>query len=133
MKMKLLFLSSFAIAASLIASANNGTGKDCTKKSDIMGCVMHSTTKKPLKDVCITAYMASKKEQVILTGENGSYAFENLKPGLYKFIFQKDGFRKVTKDKVYIKADNGFQLNVEMPETEDFNFIPGAFNFPMPQ
>jgi hypothetical protein len=133
MKIKLLFLSSIAIGASLFVNANNGTGKDYTKKSDIMGCVKHSNTKKPLKDVCITAYMSSKKEQVIVTGESGSYSFENLKPGVYKFVFQKDGFRKVTKDKVFIKTDNGFQMNVEMPETEDFNFMSGAFSFPLPQ
>jgi hypothetical protein len=133
MKMKLLFLSSFAIGASLFAHANNGTGEESTRKSDMMGCVFHSETKKPLRDVCITAYMASKKEQVIITNGNGNYSFENLKPGLYKFVFQKDGYKKVTKDKVFIKTDNGFQMDVEMLEYEDFNFMPGAFSFPMPQ
>ena len=133
MKLKLLFVSCLATGASLFAHANNGTGEESTKKSDMMGCVLHSESKKPLKDVCITAYMASKKEQVIVTNEHGTYSFENLKPGVYKFVFQKDGYRKVTKDKVLIKTDNGLQMNIEMPETEDFNFMPGAFSFPMPQ
>jgi carboxypeptidase family protein len=132
MKMKLL-LSGFAISASLFANANNGNGEDNTRKSDMMGCVFHNETKKPLKDVCITAYIASKKEQVITTNENGDYSFEDLKPGVYKFVFQKDGYKKVIKDRVFIKTDDGFQMNIEMFETEDFNFMPGAFSFPMPQ
>lgn len=133
MKLKSTILGSFAIAASLFANANNGIGEENTKKSDMMGCVLHSETRKPLRDVCITAYLASKKEEVITTRSNGTYSFENLKPGVYKFVFQKDGFKKVIKDHVIIKTDNGFQLNVQMFETEDFNFMPGAFTFPMPQ
>jgi Carboxypeptidase regulatory-like domain len=132
MKMKLL-LSSFAIGASLFANANNGTGEESTRKSDMMGCVLHGETKKPMKDVCITAYMAARKEQVITTNESGDYSFENLKPGVYRFVFQKDGYKKITRDKIFIKTDNGFQMNIEMLETEDFNFMPGAFSFPMPQ
>lgn len=133
MKIKLLFLGCMATGASLSAIANNGTGEESTRKSDMMGCVLNSETKKPLKDVCITAYMASKKEQVIVTNEHGNYSFENLRPGVYKFVFQKDGYKRVTKEKVFIKTDNGFQMNIEMPENEDFNFMPGAFSFPMPQ
>ena len=98
-----------------------------------MGCVLHSETRKPLRDVCITAYLASKKEQVIVTNGDGIYSFENLKPGIYKFVFQKDGYKKVVKEHVSIKTDDGFQMNVKLFENEDFNFMPGAFNFPLPQ
>ena len=128
-----MLLSCLTVGASLFAKANNGIGEESTKKSDMMGCVLQKETKKPLRDVCITAYLASKKEKVIATRVNGTYSFENLKPGVYRFVFQKDGYKKVIKDNVSIKTDNGFQMNIEMFETEDFNFMPGAFNFPMPQ
>jgi hypothetical protein len=133
MKMKLTLLSCLTVGASLFANANNGIGEENIKKSDMMGCVMHKETRKPLRDVCITAYLASKKEQVIATKVDGNYSFENLKPGVYKFVFCKEGYKKVIKDNVSIKTDNGFQMNIEMFENEDFNFMPGAFNFPMPQ
>ena len=37
--------------------------------------------------------------------------------------------KKVTKEKIIIKTDDGFQLNIEMAEEKDFDFMPGAFNF----
>lgn len=132
MKMRILLLGSFIIGGSLVADANNGIGAESTKKSDIMGCVLHRETKKPLRNVSITAYNGSGKEQVIHTNGHGNYAFENLRPGVYRFVFQKDGYKKVVKDKVYIKTDNGLHLDVEMLETEDFNFMPGVFSFPKP-
>ena len=90
----------------------------------------HTTTKKPLTNVSVTAYLTSdKKEKVVLSDSNGNYAFDDLKPGVYKFVFEKDGYKKVTKEKVFIKTDEGFQLNIEMAEEKDFDFIPGAFNF----
>ena len=33
------------------------------------------------------------------------HAFDELKPGVYKFVFEKAGFKKVTKDKVVVKTD----------------------------
>jgi hypothetical protein len=35
----------------------------------------------------------------------------------------------VTKEKIIIKTDDGFLLNIEMMEEKDFDFVPGAFNF----
>ena len=132
MKIKLLLLSCTVLFASVIAKANpTPTESDgTTKKNDINGGVYHTTTKKPLTNVSVTAYLTSdKKEKVVLSDSNGNYAFDDLKPGVYKFVFEKDGYKKVTKEKVFIKTDEGFQLNIEMAEEKDFDFIPGAFNF----
>ena len=133
MKIKLLLLSCTVLFASVIAKANPATPTESdgtTKKNDINGGVYHNVTKKPLSNVSITAYLTSdKKEKVIVSDGNGNYAFDDLKSGVYKFVFEKDGYKKVTKEKIFIKTDEGFQLNIEMAEEKDFDFIPGAFNF----
>jgi hypothetical protein len=133
MKIKLLLLSCTVLFASVIAKANPTTPTESdgtTKKNDINGGVYHNVTKKPLGNVSVTAYLTSdKKEKVIVSDGNGNYAFDDLKSGVYKFVFEKDGYKKVTKEKIFIKTDEGFQLNIEMAEEKDFDFIPGAFNF----
>jgi hypothetical protein len=75
--------------------------------------------------VSVAAYSATKKEKVVLTDGNGNYSFNDLKPGIYKLVFEKDGFKKVTKERVAIRPDEGFQLNVEMGEVEGFPILPG--------
>ena len=132
MKIKLLLLSCFAVFASVIAHANATPAESdgTTKKNDINGGVFHNETKKPLSNVSVTAYLtANKKEKIVVSDGNGNYAFDDLKPGIYKLVFEKDGYKKVTKEKINIKTDEGFQLNVEMTEEKDFDFVPGAFNF----
>lgn len=131
MKLKLLLLSAFAAIASLAAKANTNPGEteSDTKKNDISGGVFHSESRKPLNNVSVTAYLVSRKEKIALTDENGSYAFDDLKPGTYKLVFEKQGYKKVTKEKVLIKTDEGFELNIAMVEEKDFDFMPGAFSF----
>ena len=128
--MKLLLLSSFVVFAA-VAKANTGPSEatDITSKNDINGGVFHSETKKMLSNVSVTAYRTSKKEKVVVTDSNGNYAFDDLQPGIYKLVFEKEGYKKVTKDKVMIRTDEGFRLNIEMTEKEDFDFMPGAFTF----
>ena len=132
MKPKLLLFTCLFIFATVIANANASAGEtdEFNKKNDINGWVYHNETKKPLNNVSVTAYFASnKKEKVVVSDGNGNYAFSDLKPGTYKFVFEKDGYKKVTKEKIIIKTDDGFQLNIEMMEEKDFDFVPGAFNF----
>jgi hypothetical protein len=125
MKFKLLFLTTVFSAAFMVrANATPGIG-DENKKVDIAGGVIHAETKKPLSNVSVAAYSATKKEKVVLTDGNGNYSFNDLKPGIYKLVFEKDGFKKVTKERVAIRPDEGFQLNVEMGEVEGFPILPG--------
>jgi hypothetical protein len=126
--MKLKF---FLLTASLIgfgaAKANTG-GPGDGKKDELNGIVIHSENKKPLKDVSVTAILITKKEKVVITDEEGSFSFDELKPGTYKFIFEKAGFKKITKEKVVIKTDEAFQLNIEMIESNDFEIMPSPFS-----
>lgn len=132
MKLKLLLLSSLFVLASCYAKANGnpGDGEPCKnekKKNDLNGGV-YTETKKPLSNVNVTAYYTSKKEKVVITDGNGNYAFDDLRPGAYKFVFEKEGYKKVTREKVIVKVDEGFQMNIEMVEQKDFDFVPSPIN-----
>jgi len=127
MKPKTLLLISAFVLGSFIAKASNDpvTGK----KEDILGSVMNAEGKKPLKDVSITAYLSSKKEKVVITDGTGAYAFDDLKPGIYKFVFEKEGYKKVVKEKVTVKVDEGFQLDIEMLQDNSADVMPSPSHF----
>ena len=133
MKLKLVFLTLILSATACIARANTitdpGEGVE-NKKTDIAGGVFDADTKKPLINVSVTAYSNSKKEKIVVTDATGNYSFCELKPGTYKLVFEKSGFKKVTKEKVTIKSDEGYQLNVEMDDEDDeFRIMPGQIFF----
>jgi hypothetical protein len=134
MKYKLLLLTTVFCAMGFFASAKEcspgdpGTGVE-NKKNDIAGGVLHADSKKPLTNVSVTAYSSSKKEKMVLTDGNGNYYFNELKPGTYRLVFEKSGYRKVTRDKVMIKSDEGCQLNIEMDEEGDFQIMPSQLFF----
>ena len=123
--MKPKFLLLIFVLGSLIAKADTDPGK----KDDIMGSVIGAEGKKPLKDVCITAYLCSKKEKVVITDGTGAYSFDDLKPGVYKFVFEKDGYKKVIKEKVTVKVDEGFQLDIEMLQDNSTDVMPSTSHF----
>lgn len=130
MKQK-MFMLAIGLLGFVVANAGTGDpelGRGNGKKDDLNGIVIHSESKKPLKDVSVTAVLVSKKEKIVVTDEDGSFAFDELKPGTYKFIFEKAGFRKITKEKVIIKTDEAFQLNIEMIENSDYEILPSPFN-----
>ena len=125
-----IFLLAISIFGVVIAKATITDPKDDNgKKDDLNGTVIYVESKKPIKDVSITAYLLSKKEKTVLTNEDGNFAFDELKPGTYKFIFEKAGFKRITKDKVVIKADEAFQLKIEMIENSDFDIMPSPLHF----
>jgi hypothetical protein len=132
MKPKIILLSlgllGFAVAN---ASTEPAPCSGIKKVDEVNGIIVHSENKKPLKDVSITAYLVSKKEKAIVTDEDGGYSFDELKPGIYKFVFEKAGFKRVTKEKVVIKTDETFQLNIEMIESQnsDSDLMPSPFHF----
>jgi len=127
MKPRILLLT-VSLLGFVIAKAKT-TDPALGKKDDMSGTVIHSESKKPLKDVSITAYLVSKKEKVTVTDEDGNFSFDELKPGTYKFIFEKAGFKRITKEKVVIKSDDSFQLNIEMIETNELDIMPSPFHF----
>ena len=126
--MLMLAIGLLGFVAAKADSGDPDPGRGTGKKDDLNGIVVHAESKKPLKDVSVTAVLISKKEKIVLTDEEGSFAFDELKPGTYKFIFEKAGFRKITKEKVVIKTDEAFQLNIEMIENSDYEIMPSPFN-----
>mgnify|MGYP002777953689 CR=1 FL=1 len=94
-------------------------------KTDLGGSVVHAETRKPLKDVTVTAYLSSKKEKTVFTDASGSFSFDNLRPGSYRFVFEKDGYRKVSKEKTITRPDEALGLEVLLDEQEHFEFLPG--------
>jgi hypothetical protein len=122
----LLLIATFILGSLVIKASNNDPGLG--KKEDILGMVMNAEGKKPLKDVSITAYLSSKKEKVVITDITGAYAFDDLKPGIYKFVFEKEGYKKVVKEKIAVKVDEAFQLDIEMLE-DNVDVMPSPSHF----
>ena len=130
MRPKILLSTLIGVLGCLFVNAteidpNEGPGKGVDEMS---GNVVDAETKKPLKDVTITAYVASKKEKYVLTDDQGKYGFEDLKPGVYKIVFEREGYKKVTREKIVIRTDETFQMNIEMIENSDFNLMPSPFH-----
>ncbi len=67
MKYKVLLLSFFTIIISFGAKANITPGDDVEtiRKQDVTGAVYDNTTKKPLSNVSVTAYLVAKKEKTV--------------------------------------------------------------------
>jgi hypothetical protein len=131
MKSKIFLLISTFIVLSLVSKAgvSNPCDHDPGKKEDIGGNVLNGENRKPLKDVSVTAYLSSKKEKVVITDGCGGYGFEDLKPGIYKFVFEKEGFRKVVKEKIVVKVDEAFQLDIEMIQDNNTDVMPSPLHF----
>ncbi|MGC4036836.1 MAG: carboxypeptidase-like regulatory domain-containing protein [Chitinophagaceae bacterium] len=130
MKSKFLLLAVLALFGFAAAKANDcKPGGVVGKKNDINGSVTENEHKKPVSEVNVTAYLSSKKEKSVTTDVEGNYAFDDLKPGTYKFVFEKLGYKKVVKEKVIIKTDEAFQMNIEMIANNDFDLVPSPFHF----
>ncbi len=129
MDTKIFLLLLTMISFSTAYATTNPVDPKAEKKNDMEGLIIHSENKKPIKDVNVTAYLLSKKEKAVQSDERGNFGFGDLKPGTYKFVFEKAGYRKVTKEKVVIKADESFQLNIEMFESDHYIIAPSPLQF----
>jgi hypothetical protein len=95
----------------------------------VFGSVRHAGRDKPLKDVVITVFEENNvKSKTVLTDQEGVFGLSYLKPGTYKIVFQKDGFRKVVREKVTVKPDTGIRLDIEMEEVSQ-ELGPSPFHF----
>jgi uncharacterized membrane protein len=132
MKRKILLVIAslfLCITASFANNENNGEKKN-KAEPDMTGNITHAETGKPLKDVIVTAYNTTKKEKVVLSDGSGNFSLADLKPGTYKFTFEKDGYRKYTRDKVTLKTNEDYLLNIELNEDEEvFDMIPSTLHF----
>lgn len=119
--MLLLFAGGCAFAGT---GGENATEK--INRNEVNGIVFQADNRKPIRDVTITAYATGKREKTVSSDGNGNFIFDGLKSGTYRFVFERQGYRKVVKDKVVIRTDEGFQLNVGMDEEEEFNWVSGS-------
>jgi len=129
MNKKLLWVALIFLLKGFGAFAGEGS-KDKNPEPDITGSVTALVSGKPIKDVNIIAYSISKKEKVTLSDVNGNYSLVDLKPGVYKFVFQKDGYQRVVKERIILKANEEYQMNIHMSENESiFDILPSPLNF----
>ena len=130
MKNKILLLSIIGITGCLQTSANDLQKTDPgTIIYDLEGSIVDLESKKPLKDVSVTAYLSSKKEKQVVTDEFGRFGFEEMRAGVYKLVFEKEGYRKVIKEKVTLKSEESFQMKIEMFEHDGIDLLPSQFHF----
>lgn len=131
MRFRLFLLTLFALTATLAAQANitpPGTGEETARKADLMGGVYSNDSKKPLGNVTVTAtHLSTKKEKVVLTDADGNYAFNDLESGLYKFVFAKNGYKKLVKDKIQVRQEEGVQMDIGLTPHSTYDFLPGPF------
>ncbi len=135
MKVKLLLLLLTCwFACTAVHARNCGKNPDPVnkkKKDFVNGIVSHASNKRPLKDVLVTAYLNtdSKKEISVQTDEAGNYSLDGLKPGTYKLVFEKTGFRRVTKEKIIIKEEDNVKLNIDLAEISHQIMMPSPLHF----
>jgi 5-hydroxyisourate hydrolase-like protein (transthyretin family) len=101
---------------------------------DVKGVVLNADTKKPLGKVNVILYQDSRKEKTVQTKEDGTFQLDDLKPGTYKVVFEKNGFRKVIKEKLELKVQEFDRVNpkavssptlmIQMPEKEGESLMP---------
>jgi hypothetical protein len=129
MKNKPILLLMTCLLAGMLSYANTG-GKEKKEDPDMNGMVITVEGKKPIKDVYVTAYNATKKEKIAVSDINGNFNLSDLRPGTYKFVFEKDGFKKVVREKIVLKTNEDYQLNIEMAEEEAFfDLMPSPLRF----
>ena len=135
MKQRILLLFAICTIGCLQSKANDTKATDIDPRNpaksvnEVAGNIVDGDSKKPLKEVTVTAYSLNKKEKFVLTDDNGCFAFDELKTGIYKLVFEKEGYRKVVKEKVSVKTDETFQMKIEMIEADGFDLMPSPFQF----
>ena len=132
MKQRILLLIAICTMGCLQSKASGidpGTPGKGRSINEVAGNIYDGDSKKPMSEVTVTAYSANKKEKFVITDEWGRFEFDELKTGIYKLVFEKEGYRKVVREKVSIKTDETFQMRIEMIEADGFDLLPSPFQF----
>ena len=130
MKQKILLLFAICtIGCFQLKAADNGPGNPGKSINELAGNIIDGDSKKALREVTVTAYSANKKEKFVITDEFGRFVFDELKTGVYKLVFEKEGYKKVIREKVSVKTDETFQMRIEMIEADGFDLMPSPFQF----
>ena len=95
----------------------------------ISGAVKQVNTQKPIRDVTIMIIQQNTSKGKIIQSNNlGEFGINDLPPGTYKLVFQKDGYKKVVKDKITVMPNRGIELKIEMEEVS-YDLSPSLFHF----
>ena len=132
MKQKLLLLIAICTIGCLQSKASDASikpGNPGKSINEVAGNIVDGDSKKPLREVTVTAYSLNKKEKFVITDEFGRFEFDELKTGIYKLVFEKEGYRKVIREKVSVKTDETYQMKIEMIEADGFDLMPSPFQF----
>ena len=130
MKLKILLLFAICTIGCLRSKAADiEPGNPGKSINEVAGNIYDGDSKKALREVTVTAYSANKKEKFVITDEYGRFEFDELKTGIYKLVFEKEGYRKVIREKVSVKTDETFQMRIEMIEADGFDLMPSPFQF----
>jgi Carboxypeptidase regulatory-like domain len=130
MKLKILLLFAICTIGCLQSKAADiEPGNPGKSINEVAGNIYDGDSKKALREVTVTAYSANKKEKFVITDEYGRFEFDELKTGIYKLVFEKEGYRKVIREKVSVKTDETFQMRIEMIEADGFDLMPSPFQF----
>ncbi len=131
MRPKFFLLLLTGVLGTLFCSANIGDPEpgEVVKRNEVYGNIIQTQTKGILKDVNVTAYIDSKKSKVLQSDNEGNYAIEVFKPGVYKIVFEKQGYKKVVKENIFIRTDESYLLNIEMLEMDELDLFPSLFHF----
>jgi uncharacterized surface anchored protein len=90
--MKLLL--TYFITAVLIITVNYSRAQYTMQQGKISGVIADSTSKKPVEFA--TIYLKTNKDSLLktgLSGADGKFLFDNLKPGKYKLTITFTGYR----------------------------------------
>ncbi len=130
MKQRILLLIAICTIGCLQSKASGiDPGNPGKSINEVAGNIIDGDSKKPMGEVTVTAYSANKKEKFVVTDEFGRFEFDELKTGIYKLVFEKEGYRKVVREKISVKTDETFQMRIEMIEADGFDLIPSPFHF----
>lgn len=130
MKQKILLLFAICTIGCLQSKAADiEPGNPGKSINEVAGNIVDGDSKKALREVTVTAYSANKKEKFVITDEFGRFEFDELKTGIYKLVFEKEGYKKVVREKISIKTDETFQMRIEMIEADGFDLMPSPFQF----
>ena len=130
MKQKILLLFAICtIGCFQSKAADIEPGNPGKSINEVAGNIFDGDSKKALREVTVTAYSANKKEKFVITDEFGRFEFDELKTGIYKLVFEKEGYKKVIRERVSVKTDETFQMRIEMIEADGFDLLPSPFQF----
>lgn len=121
MKGYLFFMGVFAI--SICTKAEVRYYKNTSDPGGITVSVK-GKSKKCLDGFLVTSYVNSQKDQCFKTNCEGLCTIPVLKTGTYKVVIEKPGYNKVTKERVVVKTNENYMLNVELIEREDYINFP---------